>query len=180
MINSQDIRAQGWETGREGAPLCPGRCRRLPLLGLARPPAQKAAVPALAHPAAAARRGARSGCGPVAAAECGALGASAAPGHTQPSLSTPGPLRALVGSVPPRHSTPAHLPHPHRLCRPAAPPPSAPSRRGRASELVRSAQPSPSALDTAQPRQPCARHCLRCPLGVVGPAARHAGNCSPI
>lgn len=118
MIDSPDIRAQGWEKGREGAPLSPGRCRRFPLLGLARSPAQKAAVPALAHPAAAARRGARSGCGPVAAAECGALGASAAPGRTQPSLSTPGPLRALVGSVPPPHSTPAHLPHPHRLCRP--------------------------------------------------------------
>lgn len=125
-LASQDIRAQGWETEREGAPLSPGRCRRLPLLGLARSPAQKAAVPALAHPAAAARRGARSGCGPVAAAECGALGASAAPGRTQPSLSTPGTLRALVGSVPAPHSTPAHLPHPHRLCRPAAPP-SAPS-----------------------------------------------------
>lgn len=77
-------RSQGWE--KEGAPPSPSRAPPSPPCSAWHVfPAQKAAVPALAHPAAAARRGAPSGCGPVAAAECGALGASAAPGRTQPS-----------------------------------------------------------------------------------------------
>lgn len=114
-------------------------------------PRSESRRPRLAHPAAAARRGARSGCGPVAAAECGALGASAAPGRTQPSLSTPGPLRALVGSVPPPHFTPAHLPHPHQQCRPAAPP-SAPSpQRARLKALAAQHNPAPA---SARPTPP--------------------------
>lgn len=84
-LDSQDIRALAVleERGRapqpEPAPPSPP-CSAWHVF-----PAQKAAVPALAHLAAAARRGAPSGCGPVAAAECDALGASAAPGRTQPS-----------------------------------------------------------------------------------------------
>lgn len=145
-----------------------------PLLGLARFPCSESRCPRLSSPgcgcAARSPVRMRPGCG--SGVRC--AGGIGRPGAHTAEFRASGPLLALVGSVPLSRSTPTRLPHPHRLCRPAAPP-SQPSPQ-RASFCARAPQRNPA---PARPTPPSPFGPARATASAgAGPAGSGRPSCT--
>lgn len=127
----------------------PSRPRHLPKTQPGTFPARGPTGLAFAHPASAPPRGAPSRCGLAAAAEWGTLGASAAPGSAEPSLSRA--LPALRPAWPGRPASPACRPAPP--ARGAPPPPASCNPKPAAPARSTASRAFPTAGKPQRPRR---------------------------